>query len=298
MAVKVATVYTQRARYYSSAEAFDIKRPDIAAHVFRAEHDRAFAPDAPSGLIPLDASAALDLPFPATTPLILARYARIRAGDRLAPRFEASGELYYVIRGGGETRLGDDVLEWDAGDVFCLPGGVAAVHTSRQDSLLWIVTNEPELAYEGARVPAPGRAPIEVVHYPGDEIRRRLEWIHGLASETAMVGKAINLSSRAMDRYRTCLPSFTLSMNSLAPGDDQRLHRHNAVAVTLIVQASRCYSLIDGRRVEWEPDTVMITPPGAMHSHHNEGDDLALFLIVQDGGLYYHCRTMGFAYEG
>ncbi len=40
----------------------------------------------------------------------------------------------------------------------------------------------------------------------------------------------------------------------------------------------------------------MITPPAAMHSHHNEGDELALFLIVQDGGLYYHCRTMGFSY--
>ena len=24
---------------------------------------------------------------------------------------------------------------------------------------------------------------------------------------------------------------------------------------------------------------------------------LALFLIVQDGGVYYHCRTMGFSYE-
>jgi hypothetical protein len=41
----------------------------------------------------------------------------------------------------------------------------------------------------------------------------------------------------------------------------------------------------------------MITPPAAFHSHHNEGRDLALFLIVQDGGVYYHCRTMGFSYE-
>jgi quercetin dioxygenase-like cupin family protein len=39
----------------------------------------------------------------------------------------------------------------------------------------------------------------------------------------------------------------------------------------------------------------MITPPGAPHSHHNEGDELALFLIVQDGGLHDHTRTMGFA---
>jgi hypothetical protein len=32
-------------------------------------------------------------------------------------------------------------------------------------------------------------------------------------------------------------------------------------------------------------------------AHHNDGDHLALFLIVQDGGFHYHTRTMGFSYE-
>jgi gentisate 1,2-dioxygenase len=41
----------------------------------------------------------------------------------------------------------------------------------------------------------------------------------------------------------------------------------------------------------------MITPPGTFHSHHNDGDEVALFLIVQDGGLYYHARTMGFSWD-
>jgi hypothetical protein len=39
-----------------------------------------------------------------------------------------------------------------------------------------------------------------------------------------------------------------------------------------------------------------VTPPGAPHSHHNDGDRRALFLIVQDGGLHYHARTMGFSF--
>jgi len=72
---------------------------------------------------------------------------------------------------------------------------------------------------------------------------------------------------------------------------------NNAVAVTLVLAGERCYSLIDGERADWEPLTVMITPPTAFHSHHNEGNELALFLIVQDGGVYYHCRTMGFSYK-
>ena len=39
----------------------------------------------------------------------------------------------------------------------------------------------------------------------------------------------------------------------------------------------------------------MMTPPAESHSHHNVGDQLALFLIVQDGGLHDHARTMGFS---
>jgi len=66
--------------------------------------------------------------------------------------------------------------------------------------------------------------------------------------------------------------------------------------VTLVVTGTGCYSIIDGARIDWQQHAVMITPPGDLHSHHNEGADLALFLIVQDGGLHYHCRTMGFSY--
>jgi gentisate 1,2-dioxygenase len=89
---------------------------------------------------------------------------------------------------------------------------------------------------------------------------------------------------------------MTLALNSMEPGGSQRAHRHNSVAVTLPILGERCYSMIDGERVEWQPYATMVTPPGAAHSHHNDGNTLATFLIVQDGGLFYHCRTIGFAF--
>jgi gentisate 1,2-dioxygenase len=297
MATRIESPYTLRARYYSSADGFNLKRPRVPAHVFLAERDRALDPATPTGLIALDLSLVLDTEFPATTPLILARYARIRASETLSTRFTATGEIYYVVSGAGETVSGDDLLLWEAGDVFCLPGGVGARHAAgMSDCLLWIVTNEPQLAFERVRAPAPGEAPLQVVHYPADEIRRQLEAIHRLPSEKTMTGKAVTFASAALEKHRTCLPSLTLAMNSLLPRESQRAHRHNAVAVTLVVEGSRCYSMIDGARVDWQTHAVMITPPADMHSHHNEGDELARFLIVQDGGLHYHCRTMGFSY--
>ena len=54
--------------------------------------------------------------------------------------------------------------------------------------------------------------------------------------------------------------------------------------------------MIDGQRVDWQPDAVMVTPPAAVHSHHNQGDQLMTCLIAQDSGLYYHARTIGFSF--
>lgn len=298
MATKVETPYTARARYYSSAEGFNIKHSRIPPHLFLAERDRALDPATPTGLIPLDLSGLLGIDFPATTPLILARYGRIRAGETLTTRFTASGEIYYAIAGSGESASGADTFAWEAGDVFCLPSGNAVTHRAgRTDCLLWIVTNEPELAFERAQAPAPGNAPIQAAHYPADEIRRQLEMVHRLPPEKTMTGKAVTFANASLEKQRTCLPSLTLALNSLPPHESQRAHRHNAVAVTLVVQGTRCHSLVGDTRVDWEKHAVMITPPADMHSHHNEGDELALFLIVQDGGLYYHCRTMGFSYK-
>ena len=76
--------YVRNARYLTSLDGFNIKRPAIPAHVFRAERDRALSPGTPTGLVPLDLSAVLGLAYPATTPLILSRYARIRAGEALS----------------------------------------------------------------------------------------------------------------------------------------------------------------------------------------------------------------------
>ena len=297
-APRAPSPYVRNARYLTSLDGFNIKRPAIPAHVFRAERDRALSAGTPTGLVPLDLSAVLGLAYPATTPLILSRYARIRAGETLSTTFRASTELYHVIRGSGTTTIRDGAsLTWQAADTFCVPGGGAARHVAAEDTVLWVTTNEPQLEFEGLLPPAPGAAPIQPALYPMAEIRRRLLEVYLDPRGAAMPGKSINLGNVALEGSRTTTPSFTLALNSLLPGEAQRGHRHNAVAVTLVLAGERCYSLIDGEHAAWEPHTVMITPPTAFHSHHNEGNELALFLIVQDGGVYYHCRTMGFSYE-
>ncbi len=291
------TPYTRRARYFDSGNAFALKYPPVPSHQFLTERDLAFDPATGTGLIALDLSDRLGTPFEATTPLMLTRYARIRAGERLTTRFKASGELYYVFQGEGETLAGADRIAWGAGDVFCLPGGRETTHVARSaDCVLWVTTNEPELAFEQLEPPAEGNPVTRAVHYPAAEIRHQLARVAKKLEGRKIAGLALVFSSVDQAHLRNVLPTLTLAINQLPPGDFQRPHTHNSAAITLSLQGQNCYSMIDGQRVDWQQHAVMVTPPGAVHSHHNDGDAWMSCLIVQDGGLHYHCRTMDFRY--
>jgi gentisate 1,2-dioxygenase len=291
------TPYTRRARYFDSGNAFALKYPPVPCHQFLAERDRALDPATGTAVIPLDLSDRLGTDFPATTPLILTRYLRVRAGDMLRTQLKASGELYYVIEGSGETRNGADRIAWGPGDVFCLPGGGESTHGAGDaDCVLWLITNEPELAFEHLEPPRPDNAVTAPVHYPAAEIAHQLKRVGEKLKGQRAAGLALVFSSAEQARSRNVLPTLTLAVNQLPPGDFQRPHRHNSVAVTLCIQGRRCYSLIGGERVDWQAHAVIVTPPGDVHSHHNDGDQQMTCLIVQDGGLYYHCRTMGFEF--
>ncbi len=228
---------------------------------------------------------------------MLARYARIRAGETLETDFAASGVIAYVIAGNGETLCGAERICWSAGDVFILPGDVPASHKAADaDTVLWLVTNEPQLAFERLRPPAPGDAPTELVHYRADEIARQIDLLYEIGRGEQIAGSALIFSAERQEATRNILPTLTVAMNSLPGGAVQRPHRHNSVAVALVIKGDRCFSIIDGRRKDWAPWATTITPPVAVHSHHNGGNEQAMFLIVQDGGIYYHTRAMGFEF--
>lgn len=286
-----------RALYYNTGNAFNVKLPEVPDGSFTDEPARALAEGTPTGLIACDRSRELATPFPATTPLVLARYARINAGEALDTHFQASGVMLYVMVGSGHSRCGGETVQWTAGDVFVLPGGVPAHHQAGEgNAVLWIVTNEPQLAFEHLRGPAPGDAPTPVVHFPADEIDRQIDLIYTVGRGNDIAGSALIFSSTQQEAIRNVLPTLTVAMNSLEPGVSQRPHRHNSVAVSLVIEGEGCHSMVDGRRKDWAPWATTVTPATSVHSHHNEGSRRAMFLIVQDGGLYYYTRALGFAF--
>ena len=293
------TTAEKRARFFNSGNAFMVASPSVPDQVFSDEPVRALEPSAPTGLIPCDASAALGCDFPASSPLLLAYYARIRAGESLPTDFVASGICHYVIQGTGTTECAGEIIHWHAGDVFVTPGGESQTHTAgNDDAVLWLVNNEPLLAYEQVQAPAHGCAPTALVHYPAAEIHRQIALIEGIGGDMDTAGLALIFSSKQQESRRNVLPTLTLAMNTLTPGTAQRAHKHNSVAVSLIVRGEGCYSMVDGQRKDWTRWATTITPPVSIHSHHNEGSERAMFLIVQDGGLFNHARANGFEFVG
>lgn len=294
-----ATPYAARARYFDSGNAFNLVYSDVPAASFVAERDAALDPATGTRWIACDQGAALGLSYPATSPLILAGYARVRAGDTLELNPCASVVLAYVIEGGGRVTQAQDAFDWQAGDIFSLPGGAPLRLTAgKADCVLWIISNEPQLMFERVTPPPREASLVEAAHFPGGTIAAELDRARErLSGQAQVAGLAVVLSSERLEGTRNISPTITFAMNQLSPGGSQTAHSHNSVAVSLAIQGERCYSKVNGLRKDWSPYVTLVTPPTSVHSHHNEGGQLANWLIAQDGGIHYHCRTMGFRFE-
>ena len=287
------TPCARRALYWSAANNFQQLQPDVASHVFVAERDRAIDPRTGTALIPLDLSGRLGLGYPATVPNLLARYVRIAGGDEAGYELASSGEAYYVIEGTGTAAKNGDSIEWAAGDVFVLPGGGRTrIRTHDEDALLWMVTDEPVLSYFGVERTGLDQ---EAVHYPAEATAREMARVHGRPDDGTQSGKAVLFTRAGLETTHLATPTVAFALNSLPPGEDQPPHRHNAAALTLCIKGDGVYSTVDGRKVDWQDRAVMVTPPSALHSHHNRGPDMMYSVVAQDGGVFYNARTLGYA---
>lgn len=289
--------YEQRARYVCNENGFAFSYPAVPVRQFRAEYERAVHADQPTGVIVLDASDALGSAYPATTPTLLCRYIRLRAGERLSQTYTASGEVCYVMYGGGESLSGTDHLVWERGDVFCLPGGQETTYRADRDTLLFNVTDEPLWAFAGAKASASGGGAVEAVVWRGEEIERRLEAVFRRPITEQTTGASVQFATRRTEPNFTTIPFINVAINTLASGCDQRPHRHNGVAVTLAIQGDGIHSEIDGERVDWITGVAQITPATTLHSHHNRGHMRMRSLVIQDEGLHIYTRTPGFSFD-
>jgi gentisate 1,2-dioxygenase len=284
-----------RSRYFNSGNAFNIKLPPVPGHIFADEPAAALKMER-TGFIDCDQSEKMQCAFPATTPLMLARYAVVKAGETLDTTLANTASIWYVIKGSADLAVGEEKAVLGKGDVFLLPGSKPSSIAASEDSVLWAVGNDPQLKFD-ASVPVTGaEAAVQFVHYPAGEIAHQLDVVYNRNANADTSGHALIFSAEKTVAARNITPTMTLSLNTLKPRSEQPPHKHNSAAITLVVAGDPAYSMVAEQKCDWSPWATLVTPPAAKHSHHNDGGTRAEFLIVQDGGFYYHARTMGFEF--
>lgn len=266
----------------------------------------------PTRVIPFDLSSNIGVPYPASSPNLMASFLRIRKGEQLTTQARATSQAFYVISGKGTSHSDTHgTIPWAMGDMVVLPRCPSEVqHTSDEsvDSAIYWVTDEPLLRYLGV-------SPTEDIFKP-TVIRREqmLKEVEKISHEQGAEHRnrmGILLGTRATAPCRsgtlTLTPTLWSLLNVLPAHDHQQPHRHNSVALDLAVYSSSkggVYTLMgpeldetgtrvkDPIRCDWGTGSVFLTPPGWWHSHHNESDEPAWVLPMQDAGLYTQQRTL------
>jgi gentisate 1,2-dioxygenase len=262
-------------------------------------------------LVPLDLSASLGVPGPATSPALLAAFLVLEAGESLTTEPDATSELYHVLEGSGQTEFevaptsggpGGGSIAWGPGDFVVLPAGCSSRHTAAAArALLYRVTDAPLLAYLGV---TPGAARFAPTRYDGATARARLAEVASHPDAAARNRVSILLGTTALPQTMTVTHTLWAMLGVLPAGRVQRPHRHQSVALDLITGcAPGCYTMlgrevdergriVDPVRVEWEGTGAFVTPPGLWHSHHNESGRAATLVPIQDAGLHTYLRSL------
>lgn len=283
----------------------------IASGLVTAVPALAFGPGSYAGedsrVVPIDLSSYLNVAGPATSPALCANFVRLRPGDELPTAVNATSQLFYVMSGRGTTRFGDAVVHWDKGDFLTLPAGGDAVHSAASPSLLYWVHDGPLLSYLGAEASV---ARFEPAHYPHGDCEHWLAEVARDPDATDRNRVSILLANRAMDQTLTLTHVLWAMYGLLPEGALQPPHRHQSVALDLVLECRPgCYTLLGDldesgerlvniERVEWEPGTAFVTPPGRWHSHHNESGAPAHINPIQDAGLQTYLRALDIRFMG
>ncbi|MCA2264499.1 cupin [Mycobacterium marseillense] len=295
--------WAEQARYFEYSKAAN----PIGSGLTPRVPIRRFGPetylDAPTGVIPLDLSAELGGPAgAATSPALLANFVSIRANEQVDTHPNATSQLYYVLYGRGFATVNGRLIEWEKGDFVTLPAGAHSVFYAGADTAMYWVHDEPLMRYLGADATRPR---FRATKFRRADAVAKLTEIASRPGANDKSRVSVLLANAEQEQTLTITHVLWAMFGVLPPHQVQRPHRHQSVALDLILDApaAGCYTLLGTRldergdivdpiRVDWQAGGAFTTPPGMWHAHYNETDEPAHLIPVQDAGLQTHLRSL------
>jgi gentisate 1,2-dioxygenase len=254
-----------------------------------------------SKIIPLELAQKLETNYPATGPNLLANFIHIAAGDQLTTRTHASSQVFYVIRGAGFSVIDGNRLDWKTGDFFAIPSTGEILHQASADTAFYWVNDQPLMDFLGVQ---PNKSRFRPLYFSQEQLTSELEKVRQANMGKDKNRNGILLANPDCPQTKTLTHSMWSLYNLLPARSKQKAHRHNSIAMDFAVKATEgVYTMIgpdldsDGNiinpiRANWVAGGAFVTPPGWWHSHHNDSDEDAIVLPVQDAGLQTYMQTL------
>lgn len=283
--------------FFEYGSAANPRMPKIGIDVFPPSMHQI----AESKVIPLQLDQKLETAYPATGPNLLANFIHIAAGESLPTMTHASSQVFYVIRGAGNSVINGNKLEWKTGDFFAIPFTGEIKHHANEDTAFYWVNDQPLLDFLGVQPTKPRFRPLYFSH---EQLTSELEKVRQANEGKDKNRNGILLANPDCPQTKTLTHSMWSLYNLLPARSKQKAHRHNSIAMDFAVKATEgVFTMIgpdldkDGNiinpiRANWVAGGAFVTPPGWWHSHHNESDEDAIVLPVQDAGLQTYMQTL------
>ena len=183
-----------------------------------------------------------------------------------------------------------------------LPAGARSVFYADAETAMYWVHDEPLLRYLGAEARKPM---FRATKFRRADAVAKLEDIASRSGANEKSRVSVLLAHANQEQTLTITHVLWAMFGVLPPNQEQRPHRHQSVALDLILDTppSGCYTLlgtrldergeiIDPIRVDWQAGGAFTTPPGMWHAHFNETDTPAHLIPIQDAGLQTYLRSL------
>lgn len=254
-----------------------------------------------SGVVDLDLSGDLGCDGPATSPGLLASFLVAGGEELLLPDACATSQLWFALRGSGTLLVGGEELPYGPRDLITLPACGEVRVRAAEASTFYRVHDGPLLRYLGV---SPAEPRFRPTLYPWAKVQAEVQAALDDPESASRSRVSVLLTNRHFPGTMTVTHVLWAMIGVVPPRTDQLPHRHQSVALDLILECEPgCYSLVsrevdsrgdlvDPVRVPWRPGGAFTTPPGYWHSHHNESGSPAFLMPIQDAGLQTYLRTL------
>jgi len=176
------------------------------------------------------------------------------------------------------------------------------VHAASEDTTIYYILDTPLLDYLGVQAT---EARFSPTLYTAEMAQEHLDEVMNAPDAHLKNRISILMNNKKFDQTLTVTHVLWAMLGIVPVGSNQAPHSHKSVALDYVAYAApgtytlvgdkidpETSTIIDPLRIDWVTGTAFVTPPGLWHSHHNESNEPAYIIPIQDAGLQTYLRTL------